>query len=105
MWWATHVVQFPHVSFIAHQVLGIVGSQIETKRIFIITNVTMNLRWSWLGIDNLDCLILVQNWLNDVHLGCVGTKEKTSKHFLTFEKTLIEEHKKLIEKQGLLKKI
>jgi hypothetical protein len=26
IWWAKHVVQFPHVSFLVHQVLGIVGS-------------------------------------------------------------------------------
>jgi hypothetical protein len=57
----------------------------------------MNLRQSWLGIDNLDRLILVKNWLNDIHLGCVGAKKKTLEHFLTFEDTLIKEHKKLIE--------
>jgi len=53
----------------------------------------------------LDCLILVQNWSNDICLGCVGVKEKTLEHLKTFENTLIEEHNKLIKEQGLLKKI
>ncbi len=26
IWWAKHVVQFPHVSFLTHQILDIVGS-------------------------------------------------------------------------------
>ncbi len=93
------------MSFLAHQILGIVGSQIETKRIFNIVSVITNLQRFWLGIDNLDSLILIQNWPNDICLGCTGAKEKTLEHFLTFENTLIEEHKKLIEEQGLLKKI
>ncbi len=46
VWWATYVMQFPHVSFLAHQVLGIVGSQIEIKRIFNIASVITNLQWS-----------------------------------------------------------
>ncbi len=29
IWWAQHVVQFPHVSFLAFEVLGIVESHIE----------------------------------------------------------------------------
>jgi hypothetical protein len=97
VWWVAHVVKFPHVSFLFCQVLGIVGSYIETKRIFNIACVIMNLRQFRLGIDNLDRLILVKNWLNDMHLGCVGAKEKTLEHFLTFFDILIKEHKKLIE--------
>jgi hypothetical protein len=58
----------------------------------------MNLWQSWIGIDNLDCVILVvKKWLNDIHLKWTRAKEKTLEHL----KTLIKEHKKLIEEQGL----
>jgi len=33
-WWAKHEAMFPIVGFLACQILGVVGSQIETKRIF-----------------------------------------------------------------------
>jgi hypothetical protein len=29
VWWAQHVMQFPHVSFLAFEVLGILGSHVE----------------------------------------------------------------------------
>jgi methyl coenzyme M reductase subunit C-like uncharacterized protein (methanogenesis marker protein 7) len=48
----------------------------------------------------LDCLVFVKNWPNDVHLGYARAKEKTLEQLKTFENTLIEEHKKLIEEQG-----
>ncbi len=65
----------------------------------------MNLQQSQLGIDNLDRLILVvKNQLNDIRFGCAKAKEKTLEHLKTFEDTLIKEHKKLIEEQGLFKK-
>jgi hypothetical protein len=34
-WWAKHEAMFFTVGFLAYQILGIVGSQIETKRIFL----------------------------------------------------------------------
>jgi hypothetical protein len=52
--WAKHVVQFPHVSFLVHQVLGIVGSQMEIKQIFNVVGVITNLRRSRHDIENLD---------------------------------------------------
>jgi hypothetical protein len=30
-WWAKHETMFPSVGFLAHQILWIIGSQIETK--------------------------------------------------------------------------
>jgi len=33
-WWAKHETMFPIVCFLAHQILGIVRSQIETKKNF-----------------------------------------------------------------------
>jgi len=69
IWWAKHVVQFPHVSFLAHQVLGIVGLHIEIKQILSVASVITNLKRSRLDIENLDQLILIiNNWLSDVHV-------------------------------------
>ncbi len=42
-WWANHAMQFPHVSFLACYMLGIVGSQIEIERIFNVTSIITNL--------------------------------------------------------------
>ncbi len=33
-WWAKHEAMFPIIVFLAHQILGIVESQIEIERIF-----------------------------------------------------------------------
>jgi hypothetical protein len=66
-------MQLPHVSFLAHQVLGIARSYIEIEQIFGVTNVITNLRRSHLGIENLDCLILViKNWLTDIVFDVMG---------------------------------
>jgi hypothetical protein len=43
-WWGKHEAMFPIVSFLACQILGIVGSQIEIERNFFLTNVLTNLR-------------------------------------------------------------
>jgi hypothetical protein len=43
-WSQKHESIFPIVSFFAWQILGILGSQIETKRIFSITNTFTNHR-------------------------------------------------------------
>jgi hypothetical protein len=65
------------VSFLAREVLGIVGSQIETKHIFSVAGIITNLQQSRLGINNLDCFVLViKNWFNDVHARCVGGRLK-----------------------------
>ncbi len=44
IWWAKHVMQFSHVSFLAHQVLGIVGSKIKIEWIFNVVGVITNLK-------------------------------------------------------------
>lgn len=43
-WWEKHGVLFPIVGFLTQQILGIVGSQIETKRIFSLSRIFINLR-------------------------------------------------------------
>lgn len=47
------------MTFLAHQVLESVGSQIEIGYIFSVIGVIINLQFSKLGIENLDHFILV----------------------------------------------
>jgi hypothetical protein len=53
-------------SIIAHQMLRIVGFQI--------VGICMNLKHSWLGMDNFEMLISIEeNWLNDANFrGCAS---------------------------------
>jgi len=43
-WWRKHETTFLIVGFLAHQILSIVGPQIESKRIFSLANILTNLR-------------------------------------------------------------
>jgi hypothetical protein len=42
-WWAKQDSLFPTVAFLAYQILGIVGSQIEIERIFSLAGIFTNL--------------------------------------------------------------
>ncbi len=54
------------VDFCVRQILGIVGSQIETNKIFSLVGILANLRKCCLQSKNLDKLIFVnKNWPND----------------------------------------
>jgi hypothetical protein len=54
---------------------GIVGSHIEIECIFSVVGVITTFQCYKLGINNLDYLILViKNWPNDAHIGCVVNK-------------------------------
>jgi hypothetical protein len=53
------------------QILGIVGSQIEIKNIFSLTEILTNLKRCHLQLDNLEKWIFMnKNWLNDARMGC-----------------------------------
>jgi hypothetical protein len=58
-WWAIHSVKFSHVSLLACHVLGTIGLQIETKRIFNVLCVKTNIRCFQLTIDSLNHFILL----------------------------------------------
>jgi hypothetical protein len=62
---------FLTIGFLAWQILEIVDSQIETKRIFSLVGILIKLRKCRLQIENLEKLILVnKNWPNDPRIGC-----------------------------------
>ncbi len=59
-----------YVKFVACQILGIVGSQIEVERVFNIVGIYMNLCRSRLGTKNLEMIISIyKNWHEDARVG------------------------------------
>jgi hypothetical protein len=57
-WWEKHKSMFPTMGFLARQILGIMGSQIKTKRIFSLVDILTNLKTCLLS-KNLEKLIFV----------------------------------------------
>jgi hypothetical protein len=53
-WWGKHESKFPTISFFAKQILGIVGSQIETECIFSLAGILTSFRRCRLQSKNLD---------------------------------------------------
>jgi hypothetical protein len=71
--WAKHEQWFPNLTYVSRQVMGIVGSQIEIERIFSTVKVTTSLKCCWLGIENLDKLVIImKNWLHDPRFRCTN---------------------------------
>ncbi len=68
-WWKSHQVRFLNVSFVAWQILGILGSHIKTERIFNITQALTSLLCCRLGVNNLNKLVIVmKNWLSNARV-------------------------------------
>ncbi len=61
--WENHETMFPNVGLLAHQILGIIGSQIEIERVFSLPWIFTNLKESCSQSNNLGNLIFVsKNW-------------------------------------------
>ncbi len=70
-WWEQQESMFRIVGFYARQILGIVRSQIGTKRIFSLTKILTNLKKCCLQSKHLEKLIFVKkNWPNDPKIDC-----------------------------------
>jgi hypothetical protein len=72
-WWEKHEMIFPTVGFLIQQILRIIlGSQIETKRIFSLAKILIDLRSFLLKSTNLEKLIFTmnRNWPDDPRVGC-----------------------------------
>jgi hypothetical protein len=69
-WWKAQEGHFSYVKFVAHQILGIVGSQIEVEKNLNIAIIYTNLCHYRLGIENLEMFISIyKNWLEDARVG------------------------------------
>jgi hypothetical protein len=70
-WWEKHESRFPINGFLAKQILGILGSQIEIECIFSLAKILTSLRKCWSQSENLNKLNFVsQNWPNGPRVGC-----------------------------------
>ncbi len=99
-WWHKHEAMFPIVGFLAPQILGIIGSQIETERIFSLVGILINLRRCCLPTKNFKKLIFVnKNWPNDLRIGC-----KSPSNLLKFLKRDMDLEEELEEFEGEFEK-
>jgi hypothetical protein len=103
--WKAHEQHFSYVAFIAQQVLGIVGSQMEVKRIFNIVNICTNLRHSQLGTDNFEKLIIIyKNLHSGAHVGSSPSMDKdehvgglpSMEKFMEMKENLMDENEDVI---------
>jgi hypothetical protein len=80
---------------LAKQIIGILGFQIETERVFSLTGVLIALRCFRLHGENLDRIfIMVKNQLDDSHMNCKANA--SFKDYIKFEVTLIEKNYEFI---------
>ncbi len=83
-------MQFPNLSFVARQILKILGSQIEIEIIFTIVGVLSSC--CKLGVENLDKLVIItKNWSYDAraYYMCEG---KSLNDFLANEVNIIDDN-------------
>ncbi len=74
MCFASNVAMFPTVAYLARGILGKLGSQIETKRIFSIAGILTCLCCYRLGPKNLDFLVLLIKNRHDDPIGFEAKK-------------------------------
>jgi hypothetical protein len=56
-----------------------------------------SLRHCWLGIENLDKLILImKNWLDNPRFGCTNVKLKSIEKYINTENGMVSENEELI---------
>jgi hypothetical protein len=91
---------FLTVGFLAEQILGVIGFQIETKRIFSLFGILINFRrCRWLT-ENLEKVIFVnKNWPNDLKIGC-----KSPSNLVEFLERDVDLEKELEEFEGEFEK-
>jgi hypothetical protein len=103
--WKAHEQHFSYVAFIAQQVLGIVGFQIEVERIFNIVNICIILRHFQFSMDNFETLkIIYKNWHNGAHIGSSPSMDKdehvgglpSEEKFMHMKETLMDENEDVI---------
>jgi hypothetical protein len=103
-WWRKHEKEFRNVAFLARQILGIVGSQVEIERIFSITGVILSQQRCRLGVEHLDKLVFIsKNWPDEP--SNVGKLEDESvEHFLEIEDIHTDGNVHFIEEADLFEK-
>lgn len=101
-WWKDREVQFPNVGFLARQILGIVGTQVETERIFSVVGLITAVRRRHIGPEILDKLVLIrENWPEDPRVGRKNV-ESGLEGYLLAEENILVDNEDLAMESGLL---
>jgi hypothetical protein len=103
-WWRIHESQFPNMGFLAKQILGILGSQIEIERVFSLASVLTTLRHCHLQMENMDQIIMmVKNWPDDQ---CHNWKPNVNlKEYFKEEDSFVEENYDLLEEADFFEQL
>lgn len=103
-WWKDREVQFPNVGFLARQILGIVGTQVETERIFSVVGLITDARRRHIGPENLNKLVLIrENWPEDPRGGGQHkSAEAGLEGYLLAEESILVDNEDLAMESGLL---
>jgi hypothetical protein len=103
-WWWIHETQFPNVSFLTKQILGILGSQIETECVFSLVCVLIALKHYRLQVDNPYRIItVVKNWLDNPCSNCSQHKDLID--FLKVQSIFTKDNYDLIEKSNYFEQL
>lgn len=103
-WWRKHEKEFRNVAFLARQILGIVGSQVEIENIFSIAGVILSQQRRRLGINHLEKLAFIsKNW-PDERNNAGKSEVESIEHFLEIEDRIIEDNIHLVEEADLFEK-
>ena len=104
LWWRKHEKEFRNVAFLARQILGIVGSQVEIERIFSITGVILSQQRRRLGMEHLEKVVFIsKNW-PDEHNNVGKLEDESIEHFLEIEDIIVDDNIHLIEEADLFEK-
>ena len=93
--------RFPHVSFLARQILAILGSHVETGRIFCVVGFLCALHRCRLGIHNLDPLVMIlKNYPINARDECNSFAKSNLDEFCVDEAELVDAHEDELQIAG-----
>jgi hypothetical protein len=94
-WWKDHAKQSPRMF------LGIVSFQIKAKHIFNIVRILTKLRRCWLGVQNLDKLVMIlKNWPSDVRTNYPSPTTMRMVEFLKVKNKMLDNFKEELDDVG-----
>jgi len=103
-WWCISEGQFSNITFLAKQILGKPGSQIERENVFNLVGLITSLQCCCLQAENLNHnIIIVNNWPNDVCFNC--KKKVDMKEYMKVKASLVDNNYDLIEKVEYFKEL
>jgi hypothetical protein len=67
--------------------------------------IIIGLKRCWLGIENLDKLVLImKNWVDDPRFGCTNAKPTSIEKYISIENGMVSKNEELISDFNLFEK-